>query len=45
VKSDNLCRTEDELLKGVMDALWFGRRSKKIVAAITDAIRAAATPV
>jgi very-short-patch-repair endonuclease len=38
VKSDGLLRTHDELLDAVMEALWFGRRGKKIVAAITDAI-------
>jgi very-short-patch-repair endonuclease len=39
VESDGLLRTEDELLDQVMSALWFERRGKKIVAAITDAIR------
>jgi hypothetical protein len=43
VKSDGLLRTEDELLNEVMEALWFERRGKKIVAAIADAIQAGAS--
>jgi very-short-patch-repair endonuclease len=40
VKSDGLLHTEDELLEAVMDAMWFERRGKKIVSAITAAIHA-----
>jgi hypothetical protein len=41
VKSDGLLRTEDELLDHVIFALGYSRRGKRIVAAITNAIRAA----
>jgi hypothetical protein len=41
LKSDGLLRTEDELLDEVIDVLGYSRRGKRIVAAITNAIRAA----
>jgi hypothetical protein len=41
VKSDGLLRTEDELLDEVIGALGYSRRGKRIVATITNAIRAA----
>jgi hypothetical protein len=39
VQSDTLLRTEDQLLTEVMSELGFRKRGKRIVEAITEAIR------
>lgn len=41
IESDDLLRTEDELIAEVMDELGFQRRGARIVAAIRSAIRRA----
>ena len=41
IESDDLIRTEDELLVATMRELGFDRRGKKIVAVITAALRQA----
>lgn len=41
IESDTLLRTEDELLSEAIRQLGFKKRGSRIVAALTDAIRAA----
>ena len=41
VQSDGLLRTEDELLETVIKELGYGRRGRRIVTAITEAIHEA----
>ena len=44
IESDDVLRTEDELLTEVMSQLGMGYRGRRIVEAITSAIRAARAP-